>query len=72
MRLFPGRTLEELDNIDWGRFLAAQQALHIREIEEKRIAQQTGLIKAEQLTQADWDAIARHEELLARWPVNPE
>lgn len=58
--------------MDWGRFLAAQQAIHIRDVEERRIGQITGLIKANQLTQQDWEAIAEHERILAEWPVNRE
>lgn len=56
--------------MDWGRFLAAQAANQIRDIEERRIAQLTGLIKSSQLTPGDWEAIARHEEILSRWPAN--
>lgn len=58
--------------MDWGRFLAAQAANHIRDVEERRIAEIAGLIKNTQLTQRDWEEIAEHERILAAWPVNPE
>jgi hypothetical protein len=66
---FPGRTLEELDTMNWGRYLRAQMALHVRSVEEKRLMHMQSLIKSDQMRPADWEAIAEHERILAAWPT---
>lgn len=58
--------------MDWGRFLAAMNVDQVRIVEEKRLMQIQGLLKSDQLSEADWAAIARHEEILSEWPANPE
>lgn len=45
--------------------------MRIGQTEELRIGQATGLIKANQLTQTDWELIAEHERILAECPDNP-
>ena len=57
--------------MDWGRFLAAMAVDAVRSVEEKRLMQIQGLLKSDQLSTADWEAIARHERILEEWPVNP-
>lgn len=62
LRRFPGRTLEELDQIDWLRFLRALDAEQIETIEERRLAyigQKIGELRPE-----EWERIAEHEQWL--------
>lgn len=64
LKSFPGRTLEELDNMDWGRFRAAEIAMRIADVETVRLEHVTGRLKYEQINPKIWDAIAEHERIL--------
>ncbi len=64
MRRFPGRTLEELDQIDIGRFMRAVQAERMESVEERRKAYLKDS-KATKLTDAEWEQIDYHERLLS-------
>lgn len=55
--------------MDWGRYLRAQMALHVRSVEERRLMQTQGLLKSEHMRPADWEAIREHERILAAWPT---
>jgi len=61
LKKFPGKTLEELDGIDYGRFMRAIDAEWIEHVEERRVLQMAG--KAE-FTEAEAYAIEAHEEIL--------
>lgn len=61
MQRFPGRTLDELDAMDWGRYLRAMEAQHMGEIEAKRDAQIAGNTK---LTPDEWEQVMAHDALL--------
>lgn len=63
MRRFPGRTLEELDEIDVGRFLRAVQAERMEGLEERRKAYLKDGSKTK-LTDAEWQQLDYHERLL--------
>ena len=63
LQKFPGRTLEELDQIDWFRFLQAMDVGQIVEIERKRQLMIDGKLKTDLLTARDWAIIERHDEL---------
>jgi hypothetical protein len=45
MRLFPGRTLEELDTLDWVRLQRAVEAQNIEQVEQLRRSQIRGKYK---------------------------
>lgn len=62
MKRFPGKTLEELDQIDWLRFSRALEAERIAEIEQKRLDKLAGRIS--ELSTEEWAAIAEHDEWL--------
>lgn len=64
---FPGRTLEEIDQMDWARYLRAMQARHIMQVEKRRLALLRGDIKT--MSPDEWAMIAEHEELLKQWPT---
>ena len=64
---FPGRTLEELDDIDWGRLLRAREAESIRNTEELRLQHMAGKVEADKITTEDWAAFREHSELLAKY-----
>ena len=50
--------------MDWGRFMRAIEAQHIERMEERR---ERGIEKPDSLTPDDWQIIAEHDELLARY-----
>lgn len=64
MKKFPGRTLEELDQIDYGRVMQAVEAEWIDNVEDKRLLQMAG--KAE-FTENEALAIEEHERLIAAY-----
>lgn len=63
MRLFPGRTLEELDGLDWVRLQRAVEAQNIEQIEQLRRSQRTNKYKP---TASEMLAFAAHDELYRR------
>lgn len=64
MELFPGKTLEELDGIDFPRLLRAQAAKRIGRIELLRALQMKGKAMP---TGRDWQAIVLHDRLMAKY-----
>ncbi len=61
MRLFPGKTLEELDGINWPRLMRAVNAgevLRVEDVRESQIRHKTTP------SHEDWAAILRHDELV--------
>lgn len=60
LRQFPGRTLEELDNIDWTRLA---RALHVREIERVEELYPLFFKGKWKPTVAEWGMILRHNRL---------
>ena len=63
MTRFPGRTLDELDSMDWGRYLRAMEAGNVEDIEDKRLSHINGKVK--KLDADDWDAIREHDRMWA-------
>lgn len=61
---FPGRTLEELDGIDFPRLWRARRAQEIDRIEMQLPQFHEGKWEP---TPAEWRVIVRHDELLARY-----
>ena len=64
LKRFPGRTLEEIDLINWARYTKAVEAMNIVELEEKQISLRKGLIKSNAISQREWAKIEEHEALL--------
>lgn len=64
MELFPGKTLEELDAIDFPRLVRAQAAKRIGRVEVVRALQMKG--QATPSTR-DWQAIVQHDRLMRRF-----
>lgn len=52
---FPGRTLEELDGMDWGRFSRALEAGQIERVLQRETLWKAG--KLETLDESDWQVI---------------
>ena len=65
LKRFPGRTLEELDGIDWTRYLRALAAQTVLNTEEARDMQQAGHYEP---TPQQWKAILQHD----RWMADKE
>jgi hypothetical protein len=64
LRTFPGRTLEELDEMDWGRWqraVEAQMHLDVERVRERILAKE---IKASQVPRAVADMILEHDDLV--------
>jgi len=65
LRNFPGRTLEELDEMDWFRYLRALQASGVEAAEDARIRFFDG--DAKPPDPSNKAAHRRHNELLKTW-----
>lgn len=61
LQRFPGKTLEELDGIDWARLMRAFQVQHLERIEELRIQYLRNKYKP---TMDEMRDVLRHDELL--------
>ena len=64
MQRFPGRTLEELDGMDYGRFLRAVEAERMEGLERKRRLYLDDKLKAKDMTEAEWAAFAEHDRMV--------
>lgn len=64
LQRFPGRTLEELDGMDYGRFMRAVAAENMQNVEQRRRLHLDNS-KAIKLTDEDWIAIERHDRMMA-------
>jgi hypothetical protein len=62
LRHFPGKTLEDLDKIDWPRLIRAWQTREILDVENVRQAFLEGKIKPNAY---EWRMILRHDRLEA-------
>lgn len=60
---FPGRTLDELDGMDWGRYTRALEAREIQRVEAKRTRYLSKEVK--ELEADEWMAIQEHDRLVA-------
>ena len=69
LRRFPGRTLEELDGMNWPRLLRAFEAERIENIEERH--KQYLSKQRKELSDSDWEAIQQHNELLDEFYGEP-
>ncbi len=67
MQTFPGRTLEELDRIDWLRLQRALEVGRIVELEGKNTLVTEGKLPTESLTSREWAQIQRHNALFDDW-----
>ena len=67
MQKFPGRTLEELDNIDWLRLQRALEVGRIVDLEAKNTLVTEGKLPAESLTAREWRQLQRHNALFDEW-----
>lgn len=63
MSRFPGRTLEELDQMDYGRLMRAIEADNMQAVEARRKAHFAN--PQLQLTPDEWVAIERHDRMMA-------
>ena len=68
LQRFPGRFLDEIDEgMDWFRLLRAVEAEHIERVEDRRDMHNKKQIKAKDISQADWDSILEHDQIVAEW-----
>jgi hypothetical protein len=59
---FPGRTLEELDGMDWGRYTRALEAREAQRIEHKRARYLAQEVK--ELEPDEWAVVQEHDRLV--------
>lgn len=59
LQQFPGRTLEELDDIDWLRLMRAQDVGRLISNEQRLALWRDGKLTDDQLTPAEWQHIRR-------------
>ena len=65
LRKFPGRTLDELDRMDWMRYQRAMEAQRILDIEAKRSAFTSGDL--ESLSTDEWAVVLENDRLLEEY-----
>lgn len=64
LQRFPGRTLEELDAIDWPRLQRAVELERIVTVEQRRKQWVDGHLKEDSITPDEWRQIRQHDDLL--------
>lgn len=69
---FPGKTLEELDNMNWTRFMRAMEAQEICDIESKKSALTKGLIKGSSVTRRDLARMKRNDDVYKAYEARLE
>lgn len=62
---FPGRTLDEIDAMDWPRYLRAREAQAIEAVERTRSLRVARKLNDDDIAPETWEAIKRHDELVA-------
>ena len=65
LQAFPGRTLDELDGMDWPRYLRARQAQNMEAVEKVRRMRLAKQIEDKDIESSTWEAIKRHDQLIA-------
>lgn len=65
MKRFPGRTLEELDGVDWFRLMRALEVENIHAAEDARALLLQKKLKPDQIPPVQWEMIREHDRLLA-------
>lgn len=60
---FPGRTLDELDDMDLLRYLRAMEARNIDTLEETAHQVQTGKRKGSDVSKEEWEQIREHQKI---------
>jgi len=64
LKQFPGRTLEELDGMNYARYLRAMDARYIEQIEQMRASYLKGEVPSRKQDSDVWAAIRDHDALL--------
>jgi len=64
LKRFPGRTLEELDGLDWGRHQRAFEAQTRLDVEDLRARSLDGKTSAKDLPESVWDMVREHDALV--------
>jgi len=63
MRLFPGRTLDELDQMDFARLQRALDARAVERAEDKRKRLFDGEINAGDIDESEWEIILENDAI---------
>jgi hypothetical protein len=64
LKQFPGRTLEELDGMNYVRYLRAMEVRHIEQVEQMRTSYLKGEVPNDKQDSDVWSAIREHDDLL--------
>lgn len=72
LREFPGRTLDELDRMDWPRYIRAKEVERVAAIEARRKQFLAGDLAANALTADEWDTISEHDALMKQYTTRIE
>jgi hypothetical protein len=62
INLFPGRTLEELDQMDLNRYYRAKIVGRMQAVEARRRLFLAGKLKGQDLDQEDWNLVLQMDE----------
>ena len=63
MQQFPGRTLDEIDEMDLLRYLRAMEARNIDTLEETAHQVQTGKKKGSDVSKEEWEQIRDNQKI---------
>jgi len=63
LQQFPGRTLDEIDEMDLLRYLRAMEARNIDTLEETAHQVQTGKKKGSDVSKEEWEQIRDHQKI---------
>ena len=63
LKHFPGKTLEELDKMDWPRFMRAMEASGMCDLELKKEALAKGFLKSNSITRREFEKMKENDDL---------
>jgi len=72
LQQFPGKTLDELDQMDWARYNRALRARYITDIEDTVRLFKSQKIKAKNISAKKWEQIRLHDELMFKYYSDTE
>jgi len=67
LQQFPGKTLDELDGMDWARYNRALRARNLTDVEETRKLYLARKIKAKDISATKWERLRENDVLFDKY-----
>lgn len=67
LQQFPGKTLDELDQMDWARYNRALRARYITDIEDTAKLYKSHKIQAKDVSATKWERIRQNDEMFYKY-----